>query len=294
MDQTAYVSLEREQWKDLNDGDCFSLLPAGELSFRAVVKVNKSPENGTSDAVPAVQVPPPEPQPDPVPVPPSSAARDPQTPPLQEPSTSHADPPTSHGSSPADSVDDLLFGDAPLQPDTEENKTSDASSKLQEDEAASTPEEGSPEDTADRCASSAGGKQSGSDRKEAPANRTAGSTNKPRVLPGWLASIGTSGGGGKGGVGGATKKARAPPSKPAKQKVSRSPEEDPHPRHKPVKVGTGTIRSICATKVGGVYNLARPLKWVGFIILHVHMTRDMAVWCDSLTLVHCSCISSSA
>lgn len=283
MDQTAYVSLERDQWKDLKDGDCFSLLPAGEVAFRAVVNVVESPENGT--VVPAVEVPPPEPQLDPVPVPPSSSAvGDPQTPPRLEPSPCHADPPTSHGSPPplpaGDSVDDLLFGDAPLQPDTEDTsnnlKTSEADSKgmLQAAEE-SAPEDGdsnkeerAPEDTAaakeDKPASedgvtagaSGGGIQSGA-RPGA-----VGSTNKPRVLPRWLASIGTaadcsSGGKGGGGGGGATKKARAPPSKPAKQKVSQSsdPPEDPGPRPKRPPVKVGMIRyASCATKVGGAHD----------------------------------------
>ena len=275
MGQATYLTLERNQWQDLYDGDCFSFLPAGDLAFRAVVVGKEDPHNaGTSDVTPTLQVSE-ELQPDPVadqPASPFSNIIDPQIPPplsktspsFPEPETSHTDPPTSDPPpAPDDSLDDLLFGNAPLQLDAENTdretdskrvpKVTEAAVKLsssngnkehspvttggEEDQsdpggAATAMSSENNEEETDDCGNqnevAAGGSSAS----------TAGSTNKPRVLPAWLASISTATNHASG-KGGATKKGKASASKPVKQKASTSAsDEDIVPKPKPAKVGT--------------------------------------------------------
>lgn len=203
-----------------------------------------SDPEGRNDDKPVTEPPPQKAVADP-PVPPFSARDSPQP----DPSTSCAELPKSSPAPASDSVDDLLFGDAPLQsPDTKDAGTglktseeADLKSTLQETEekeGGNGEEKNPPEDgVADKEESASetkdfdGGTKSDNVHEEAANCIAAGSTDKPRVLPGWMGSAGAVGTGSSGGGGGGAKKKRAlSASKPKKQQVSQrsdSPVHDP-------------------------------------------------------------------
>lgn len=228
---------------------------------------------GTSDVTPTLQVSE-ELQPEPIhqPVLQSPNTNDPKVPLLHSktpPSspkagTSHTIPPASDPPpAPDSSLDDLLFGNVPLEPDSKgtngeagkadskgtNGETGRADSKHMPEvmEVASSwdgsgDKESLPVTTGGQADPGVTATGESNERSDAPCdlsevgagtNTAAGSTNKPRVLPAWLASITTAASHtGSKGRGGATKKGKAPSSK---KKASESSDQD---ITKPAKVGT--------------------------------------------------------
>lgn len=194
--EATYSILPKDQWKDLSNGDCISLLPNGELAFRIASKEHLSSSLSTEFIQTSSHYPTSDSQSHPqmsqLPVPPSTSDVDPQQ--------SHPDPSTTHNTTPPapcnDPVDDMLFGDMPSSPgtkDTYDNSETNAKKlslgqKLSGEFVSEVEDNRQAEGSEDGVVA-AKLLKSDSEEKHSHSSKPIGSTNKRRVLPGWLTIV---------------------------------------------------------------------------------------------------------